>query len=259
MAPARDPRVTDVWNAGDSVHRVGPDPYRGAGSLDRLRADGDVGELVEAALERSRFLRPECSYRLHRLREPSISLRLRDSEASELHLTVALPHAEQEPPAAHDIEKRRCFRYLDRMCKRENESRRTEIRAGALSGHPGQHQERMEAHVRWPKQIVMGGEDPVEATLVRGSGHRLREAKRPYAVPLTWIERADVNAEPRPNPSLPRQPETAGFAIVNECATCRPDSNTRHVGLADGRSGTCSTWRLAPWTWRGQTSGMVYC
>src|SRR4029077_8264712 len=56
VASTRNPGIADVGRAGNALHGVGSDPHRGARSLDRFGADGDIRELIEAAAERRRLL-----------------------------------------------------------------------------------------------------------------------------------------------------------------------------------------------------------
>lgn len=58
----------------------------------------------------------------------------------------------------------------------------------------------MEDHVRRAESVMMSREDPVEAALVRGPGHRQREVERLRAVHLAGVQRADVDAEPHTPP-----------------------------------------------------------
>src|SRR5438876_3779083 len=75
----------------------------------------------------------------------------------------------------------------------------------------------MKAHMGRPKEVMMGREDPVEATLVGSPGHRLRELERLAAIPLAGIERADVDTEPHREPLEAR----------SECQTFEVADNTR--------------------------------
>jgi hypothetical protein len=72
---------------------------------------------------------------------------------------------------------------------------RAQIAARTLGDKAGQNNERVEQHVRRPKGIVVGGEDPVEAALVCTTGHPKRQIERLRTAHLAGIERSDVDAE----------------------------------------------------------------
>jgi hypothetical protein len=204
VAAARHPCVADVGSAGDRLDRVCSDPHGWTRSLDGLGADRDIHKPIEAAVERRRFLRPEGTYRLHRLGESNAPLGPRNAEALELQPAVALPDAKEQLASAHHVEKRGRFGHLDGVCQWKKKDGRTQIAAGTLRGEPGQHDEGMEHHMRRPERVVMGGEDSVESALVRSPGHHQGEIEGPCAVHLARVERPDVDAELHAAPSSRR-------------------------------------------------------
>jgi hypothetical protein len=116
-------------------------------------------------------------------------------KALELGHAVTLSDAEQQSAAGNHVERRGRLGHAQRMRQRQDEAGGAEITAGTVGGQPRQRRERVEHLVRRPERVVVGGKDPVEAALVRRTGHRPGEFERLGCVHLTGVHRPDIDAE----------------------------------------------------------------
>jgi hypothetical protein len=72
---------------------------------------------------------------------------------------------------------------------------RPEIAAGNLGRQSGEYEQRMKDRVRGAGRVVVGGEDPVEPTLMSGAGHAAGEFERSSGFHVARVDRPDVDAE----------------------------------------------------------------
>ena len=153
---------------------VGPEHHRHAPG--RLREQHRVLDVREAPLERHAFAREQTTDDLERLLEPRSALPERDAERAELRLVPAGADPEDEPSAAHLVDRRR---------HPGEDPGRVERRAGDQRAEPDAFGGRREGRERRPRvprpafgasvasvQQVVAEPDRVEAGGLGRAGHR---------------------------------------------------------------------------------------
>ena len=190
----RRPAISNLAGPLDGgVHMRGDDDGR-ARLGRRLRPDGQVLELIMAALVRDFVFGPQALDDFDVLGEARHAALHVDAEHGELFRPVAQPHAEQEPAAGDDVHEGSDLGQFDRIVQRQQHDIRADFEAFGFGGEPLEHRQQGIVMIV-VGDVMLAAPDRIEAELFDQPDLLDRLGKPPRRIVGGWMLRVQINPE----------------------------------------------------------------